>query len=341
MGVRALPRIVEQLVAAGMPPETPAAAVQWGTLPRQRTVIATIASLSARMSAEGLTAPVITVIGPVVSLREQIAWFENRPLFGRRIVVTRARSAPGALSAQLAALGAEVIELPATRIIPLDPSPLRAAIKRLPSYQWVIFTSRNAVELVWGELRHEGLDARALAPAKLAAIGPATAEVLLAHGLAVDVRAERFVAEGLLESFRAREDVHGARVLYAAAEGARDVLPAGLAALGAQVDIVTVYRSAAAMEDAAPVRTSLELGEVDLVTFTSASSVHAFVSAVGLEAARRAPAVSIGPVTTEAAREAGLEVASEATSSTISGLVDAVVRRSAGSSLHAPAPSGA
>jgi uroporphyrinogen III methyltransferase/synthase len=171
----------------------------------------------------------------------------------------------------------------------------------------------------------------------LAAVGPATAEALLAHGLAVDLRAERFVAEGLLESFRAREDMGGARVLYAAAEGARDVLPAGLAAQGAQVEIVAIYRSDAAMEDAVPVRTRLELGEVDLVTFTSASSVHTFVTAVGPEAARRAPAVSIGPVTTEAARGAGLDVAGEATSSTISGLVDAVVRRLARSSLHASA----
>jgi uroporphyrinogen III methyltransferase / synthase len=149
------------------------------------------------------------------------------------------------------------------------------------------------------------------------------------------------VAEGLLESLRAREDVRGAHMLYAAAEGARDVLPTGLAALGAQVDIIALYRNGAAMEDAAPVRARLELGEVDLVTFASASAVHAFVSAVGLEAARRVPAASIGPITTEAAREAGLEVVREATASTISGLVDAVVRALAGSPLQSAASLGA
>jgi uroporphyrinogen III methyltransferase/synthase len=325
MGVRALPRIAEQLVAGGMPPETPAAAIQWGTLARQRTLVATVTTLAHQMAEAKLSAPVITIIGPVVSLHEQVAWFEARPLFGRCIVVTRAHTPLSTLAARLAEAGAEIIEMPATRIVPLDQSPLHAAIDRLPTYDWLVFTSQNAVELFWEALRRHGADSRAFARAKLAAVGPSTAEALFARGLVVDVTPERFVAEGLLDAFGARDDVRGARVLYAAAQGARDVLPTGLSALGAHVDVVPIYRTERVADDMAPVRARLELGEVDLVTFTSASAVHAFVAAVGVEAARRAPAASIGPVTTEAAREAGLEVIAEASESTISGLVDAIV----------------
>jgi uroporphyrinogen III methyltransferase / synthase len=325
MGVRALPRIVEQLVAGGMPPDTPAAAVQWGTLARQRTLVATLTTLAHRMEEAKLSAPVITIIGPVVSLHEQIAWFEARPLFGCRIVVTRAHTPSSTLAARLTEAGAEVIDMPATRIVALDQSPLLAAIRRLPTYEWVVFTSQNAVELFWEALHKQGVDARAFSRAKLAAVGPATADALLDRGLVVDVTPQRFVAEGLLDVFRARDDVRGARVLYAAAEGARDVLPTGLSALGAHVDVVPIYRTERVADDVSPVRSRLELHEVDLVTFTSASAVHAFVATVGIEAARHAPAASIGPVTTEAARDAGLDVRAEASESTIPGLVDAVV----------------
>ena len=326
MGVRALPRIAEQLVAAGMPPDMPAAAVQWGTLRRQRTLFATVTTLAHRMAQLGFDAPVITVVGPVVALHEQVAWFEDRPLFGCRIVVTRARTASSALSAALWDAGAEILELPVTYIVPLDAAPLNRAIAQLAAYGWVIFTSQNAVELFWEALRALGLDARALTRAKVAAVGPATAEALLARGLAVDVTPDRFVAEGLLAALGTRDDVRGMRVLYAAAQGARDVLPRGLSAIGADVDVIPIYRTEQASEDAAPLRIRLERSEVDLVTFTSASAVNAFVAAVGVDAARRAPAAAIGPVTTDAARAAGLHVAVEATKSTIPGLVDAIVQ---------------
>jgi uroporphyrinogen III methyltransferase/synthase len=330
MGVRPLARIAAALIGGGMAGDTPAAAVQWGTWPRQRTVVATLSTLADAAVREGLTAPVITVVGPAVALRERIAWLERRPLFGRRVLVTRAESGASALRGPLVELGADVLELPATRIEPLDPAPLEAALRRLADFQWVALTSVNGVARLWDALIGLGLDARALAGRKLCAVGQVTADALLERGLAVDVVPRRFVAEGVLEALSARDDVAGARVLYVAAEGARDVLPRGLQALGARVETVAVYRTAPDGRGAAAVRRALDAGEVDLVTLTSASSVRGYVDAVGEVAARRAPAASIGPVTTEAARRAGLEVAAEATTSTIAGLVEAVREALAG-----------
>jgi uroporphyrinogen III methyltransferase / synthase len=327
MGVKRLPEIAAALAAGGLPADTPAAAVQWGTYAKQRTVLATLATLAERAEAARLGAPVIVVIGRAVQLREEIAWFDTRPLFGRRVVVTRAAAQAGALSERLRALGADVLEMPATRVEPLDPAPLAAALARLGEYDWMAFTSQNAVRLVWEALRAAGLDARALAGVRVCTVGSATGEALLARGIAVDVVPIRFVAEGVLEALAGRTDVQGARVLYATAEGARDVLPAGLRALGAVVDVVPVYRSAPDGAGAEQLRQALADGAVDLVTFTSASTVHGYVQAVGAELARRAPAASIGPVTSEAARAAGITVAVEAAESTIPGLVAAVAAR--------------
>ena len=196
---------------------------------------------------------------------------------------------------------------------------------QLAEYQWLVFTSQNAVALFWEALRATGRDARALAGVKVCAVGPATADALLDHGIAVDVLPRRFVAEGLLEALRGRGDLHAARVLYATAERARDVLPQGLAACGADVDVVHAYRSAPDAEGAAALRDALGRDGAHLVTFTSASSVHAYVAALGAELARRVPAASIGPVTSEAAHAAGIEVVAEAGESTLEGLVGAVV----------------
>jgi uroporphyrinogen III methyltransferase/synthase len=330
MGVKTLPSIARALIAGGMSKDTPAAAIQWGTYARQRTVSATLDTLSEAIARDGLTAPVITVIGPVAALREEIGWFDRRPLFGRRVVVTRARSQAASLSDRLAAAGAEVVEMPATRIEAADDQPLVAALENVNQYGWIVFTSQNGVRLFWEALRRMGRDARALAGVKIAAVGPATADALLDHGLAVDVSPERFVAEGLLDALRDRRDVSGARVLYAAAEGARELLQEGLEAMGATVDRVTLYRSVPDAAGADELRARLARGEADLVTFTSASSVKAFVDAVGAELAARTPAASIGPITTEAARAAGMDVAIEASRSTIDGLVDAIAEHYAG-----------
>jgi uroporphyrinogen III methyltransferase/synthase len=325
MGVKRLPEIVRALTAAGMSPDTPAAMVEWGTYPRQRTVTATLATLVEAAQRERVSAPSITVIGGVAALRDEIRWFDLRLLYGKRIIVTRARAQASELAARLAALGADVIEAPAIRLEPLANDPLRAALGRLRGYDWAVFTSQNAVQIVWRELRELGLDARALAGVKLVAVGPATAESLLERGLAVDVIPERYVAEGIVESLRGRDDVHGSRVLYPRAEGARDILPTELTAMGAEVDEIPIYRTVPDPEGVRAAREALESGSVDAVTFTSSSTVRYFVDAVGVDAARRARIVSMGPITSDTARALGLTVHLEAPEATIEALVGAVV----------------
>lgn len=214
--------------------------------------------------------------------------------------------------------------MPATCIEPIDSPAIAESIERLGDYRWVIFTSRNAVSLFWNALRASGRDARALAGVRVAAVGPATADALLDVGVATDLSPERFVAEALLDALRDRGEVRGARVLYATAEGARDVLPDGLAELGASVDRVHLYRSVANTSGGDELKGRIASG-VDLVTFTSASSVSAFTDAAGRDAIAGIRAASIGPVTTAAARAIGIDVIVEASDSTIPGLVGAIV----------------
>jgi uroporphyrinogen III methyltransferase/synthase len=325
MGVKTLPRIAAALVAGGMSPDTPAAAVQWGTYARQRSVVATVTTLADAIEREGLDAPVITIIGAVVDLRAEIAWFDRLPLFGRRIVVTRASAQVSGLRDALAALGADVLELPALRVEPLDSAPLREALERPDIYRWIVLTSQNAVSLTWDALRAAGQDARSLAGVRVACVGKSTSDALLGRGLAADVVPSRFVAEAVLEMLAKREDVRGTRVLYVAAEGARDVLPEGLRALGCTVDVVRAYRTVSDGRGAEALRGALESGAVDAVTFASASAVRGFVDAVGEQLSRRAPAVSIGPVTSEAVRAAGISLAAESVEATIPALVSTLV----------------
>ena len=325
MGVRSLGRIVATLRDAGMSPDTPAAAVQWGTRADQRTLVATLSTLEEHVAQAGLEAPVIFVIGGVVALRDEIWWLERRPLFGWRVLVTRAQSPRSSLAQALADAGAEVVEAPATRIEPLDPGCVRGAIAHLDAYDWIVFTSQNGVELFWEALRDSGLDARALAALRVAAVGPATAASLLERGIAVDVTPERFVAEGVLEALAERDDVAGRRVLYVAAEGARDVLPNGLTAMGARVDVTPLYRSLPNESGAEAVRAFVAAAtDRTLAAFTSASAVRAFAEAAG-DARSRVAAASIGPATTAAARDAGLTVCVEAVHSTMPSLVEAIV----------------
>ena len=326
MGVKTLRSIADALIEGGMPGEIPAAAIQWGTLPKQRTVVATLDSLAAKTEEQNLTAPVIIVIGWSVVLRDELNWFEQRTLFGKRIVVTRATQQAPILSDKLRELGADVIEMPATQVARLDLAPLRSAIAGIGDYAWLIFTSQNAVAIFWEQLLGAGRDARALAGVKIAAVGPATAGALLEHGITVDLIPKRFVAEGLLEMMRERDDVAGAKVLYVTAEGARDVLPDGLEQMGADVTVMEAYRSINDGQGAKRLSRAIEAGRVDLVTFTSASSVKAYVDAVGDELALRVPAASIGPQTSEALRGAGIELKHEAEESTIDGLVAAIIR---------------
>lgn len=324
MGVSRLAKIATALIDGGRASETPAAVIEWGTYPRQRTVTATLASLAEVAAREKIIAPSIAIIGDVVKLRGEMRWFDRRPLFGRTIVVTRAREQASHLRAMLEIAGARVIEAPAIRIEALDQGPLYAALGNLASYDWLVVTSRNAVDLLWAAVRELGLDARAFASAKLCAVGPATADALLAHGLAVDVIPDRYVAEGVIEKLRERDDVRGARVLFVRAAGARELLPTALRDMGANVDEVEIYRSVPDLSGLDTLRTALDAGAVDVVTFTSASTVRHFVDALGAERARTVRGASIGPITSDAARELGVPVAIEAVESTIASLVQAI-----------------
>ena len=325
MGVKTLASITDALLKGGMPPEIPAAAIQWGTQPRQRTVVATLETIAAKALEENISSPAITVIGWSVVLRDELSWFEKRPLYGRRIVVTRATQQAQALTQKLRELGADVIEMPATQVARLDLAPLREAIGELSRYQWLILTSQNAVAILWDQLLGEGRDARALAALKIAAVGPATAAALLEHGIAVDVIPQRFVAEGLLEMMRERNDVASKRILYVTAEGSRDVLPQGLREIGAEIHVIEAYRSVLDGQGAERLARAIEAGKLDLATFTSGSAVRGYVDAIGEDLAVQIPAASIGPQTSDALREAGIEVKAEAKESTVDGLVSAVL----------------
>jgi uroporphyrinogen III methyltransferase/synthase len=326
MGMERLNAIAQHLVANGRPAATPVALVQWGTLPRQRTVTGTLGDIAARAAAAGLEAPVVIVVGEVVRLRETLCWFDNRPLFGKRVLVTRSRAQASALSERLAALGAEPVELPAIRILPPDdPGPLDAALMRLDDYAWVILTSANGVAQVFARLAALGRDARAFGRTRLCAIGPATAAALAAHGLRADRVPPEYVAESILAIF-AGESLAGQRVLLPQGDLARDALVVGLEALGATVEPVITYRTLPeTAADPATLRL-IRAGAIDIVTLTSASTARHLVAALDgdLSGLERALVAAIGPITAAAAQDAGLTVGVVAADQTIPGLVAAL-----------------
>jgi uroporphyrinogen III methyltransferase / synthase len=319
MGVKNLPLIAERLIAAGRPPEQPAAVVARGTLPGQRTVTGTLANVAERVREEGLRPPAITVIGEVASLRETLAWVERRPLHGQVVAVTRARAQASGLAARLRGLGAEVVETPAIRI-----EPRAVALPPLEGLALLCLTSPNGVRLLFDALARADLDARALAGVTVAAIGPGTARALEQHGVRADVVPERFVAEGLLEALEGLA-LEGKRVLVARAAEARDVLPDTLRERGAQVELLSLYDTVA--EHLSPAQVEA-LARVTHVTFTSSSTVRFFLSAGG-EVPDGARIVSIGPVTSATAGELGLRVDVEAERHDVDGLVEALVRDAA------------
>ena len=320
MGIKKLLLIAERLTAAGRDPGGPVAVVERGTHPGQRTIVDTLAGIAARIEAEEVRPPAITVIGPVAELRETIAWLERRPLHGEVVAVTRARAQASGLAARLRELGAEVVETPAIRIQPRPlEGELRQAIERIEEYSLVCLTSPNGVRLLFDGLGEHGRDARALAPATIAAIGPGTAAELARHGIRADVVPERFVAEALVEALES-VPVEGRRVLVARAAEARDVLPEAMRARGAEVDDVALYETVAEPLTEAE-RAGLE--RATYVTFTSSSTVR-FLAESGARPGPGARIVSIGPVTSATAEQHGLTVDVEAERHDIDGLVDAL-----------------
>jgi uroporphyrinogen III methyltransferase/synthase len=374
MGVKTLPDTVRRLVEAGRSSDTPVAVIRWGTTPEQQTVTGTLADIVDRAEEAGITPPAITVVGEVVRLRETISWFEQRPLFGKRVLITRTRKQASVLAKLLADEGAIPIELPSIEIQPsYDEAAVEDAIEALGAgeYAWTVFTSANAVEIWMGLVQEGGYDARLFGHSNVAAIGPATARKLAAYGIIPDLVPEEFVAEGIVTelgkrlrpgkrpiAFAPLEDADeeeaidasidalfqeevvsrregqsagggkrkAVRILVPRAEGARPELIEGLTAAGAKVDEVTLYRAVVPSDAPVEALEMLRRGEIDIVTFTSSSTVGNLVAMLnGSDEALEQPVIAaIGPITAETARELGLRVDVEAAQHTVDGLVMAL-----------------
>lgn len=332
MGMGRLAGITERLIAGGRPADQPAAAVQWGTTPRQRRLVSTLGELPEAVIAAGLGSPAVVVVGPVAALASSIGWLERRPLLGKRIVVTRSRLQASALSERLRALGAEVIELPAIRIAALPEGPAEAElVDGVATRTHLVFTSVNGVDEFFARLEARGQDARRLSSdTTVVAIGPATADRLRAHGVRADLVPERFVAEGILDAM-SHVDLGDASVLVARARGSRPDLVDGLRRRGARVDELLLYE--AVPERATPAQVEAAL-TADIITFTASSTVTAFMGLLDdAERGRVASGprvVSIGPITSATARAEGLTVHVEAAAHTIPGMTDALLADLAG-----------
>lgn len=340
MGVKNLGHISERLIEAGKSGDTPAAVIMWGTTASQEMVIGILKDIASKVEEAGLKAPAITVVGDVVSLADELAWFTKKSLFGKRVVVTRARSQASALSDKLYALGAEPIEFPTIKIAPPSSfDPLDEAIKDIldsqiqtphpkPIFDWIILTSANGAKAFMERLNHLGGDLRDLSGIKLAAIGPATAGELAAYNLMADLIPTEFVAEAVAEALK-KENISGARVLIARAEEARDLLITELEAAGALVTVAPAYKTVIDGEGADRLKGLMERGQIDIVTFTSSSTVKNFSkllegSNLG-ELLKGVTIASIGPITSSTAIELGLKVGIEAKEYTIDGLIKALI----------------
>jgi uroporphyrinogen III methyltransferase/synthase len=324
MGVERIDAIAQEMMKQGASPELPVALIRWATTGRQETLTGTLGNIARRVAENGFEAPAVAVFGDVVALRENLKWYEGRPLSGKRIVVTRTRRQASELSDRLRALGADVIELPTIRIEP--PTDLREfaeLVQDAHGYDWIVFTSPHGVEAFFDLFFKLYDDAREIGAVKIAAIGPATAQRVKDFHLHVDLQPEEFVAEAVVREFHKQGDMENLRILLARAEKARDVLPKQLSSLGAIVDEAFAYRTVAETRDNTGARRRLLEDGADLITFTSSSTVENFL-ALDLPWPKRMQVASIGPVTSKTARERGLKVAVEAHRHDITGLVEAI-----------------
>jgi uroporphyrinogen III methyltransferase / synthase len=329
MGVKNLPHIVRQLTTHGKPSSTPVALGRWGTTPRQQTVIGTLETIVQEVKAAGLKAPAIIIVGEVVSLRPSLKWFEGRPLMGKTIVVTRAREQASDLVSRLSDLGADCFECPTIKVMPPeDVAPLDRAIRNISTYHWLIFTSVNAVSAFFERLFALGNDARALGHIRTAAIGPATADKLLAYGIGSDIVPENYQGESVAVAF-AGEDVRGKHILLPRAEEARPVIPRELSKMGALVKEVTVYRTLQDRRNVDQLMDLLKERRTDMITFTSSSTAKNFKALFTPDDFKTltadVPVAAIGPVTADTATALGMKVALTAESYTIPGLCDAIL----------------
>lgn len=330
MGVKNLPRITSQLVAHGMHPDTPVALIRWGTTPQQQTVTGTLSTIEEQVKVAGLKAPAIIVVGHVVSLRKTMKWFENRPLLGKRIVITRAREQASDLVNHLTDLGAECLEVPTIQVIPPDDfESLDTAIENLSTYDWLIFTSVNGVNTFFDRLFAKGMDVRSLHHLQTAVIGPATSERLFNFGIKSDIIPESYRAESVVEAFD-KIDTKDKKILLPRAAQARPILPVELSRMGAVVDEIIAYRTKAVYDNADFLLKQLKERKIDIITFTSSSTVknfHALIPPKDLKSLMENVTIaSIGPITADTARVLGFDVHITAESFTIPGLCEAILK---------------
>lgn len=327
MGVENIEKISSQLIANGRSAATPAAVIRWGTHPEQRTLITTLGEAAADVARTGMKPPAIFLVGEVVKLRSELQWYDNKPLFGKTVVVTRARTQASALTAKLEAEGAKVIEVPAIKIVPpADIAPLDKAIAEIDTYKWLVLTSANGVDSFFEHLKAAGKDTRALGRLKVAAIGSATAKQLEGYGVIADLVPSEYKAENLAEEL-AGQIAAGEKILVARAKVAREVLIERLRALGAVVDVVTAYETVADCQNKEELLEALAAAEDVVVTFTSSSTVTNLLEVLGQDKSllEKAALASIGPITSATLVKNGLTPAIEAKEYTIDGLTEAIL----------------
>lgn len=329
MGMTSLPELLQGLQKYGQSENTPAAAIQWATTGKQRSVFGTVGTLAKQVKQKQLGAPAVIVIGNVVSEHNSLNWFEKLPLFNKRIVVTRTRKQAGGLVKKLQLLGADVIELPTIKIeAPTDKRQFAELVVDVHSYEWLIFTSPNGVDKFFEAFFAVYSDIRSMGGARIAAIGPATAAKLKAHGLGIDVLPEKSVAEGLIQAFKSSQDQFGSlehrTMLWVRAENSRDVIAKELSSMQAIVDECIAYKTVPDTEDTSGAQAILKSEGADIITFTSSSTVENFFK-LGLEWPKNCLAASIGPITSKTLEAHGISPAINAASYDIDGLVQAII----------------
>ncbi len=328
MGIKNLPNIVNQLVKHGRSEDTPVAVIRWGTTTQQKTITGTLANIVEK--AKDIKPPAITIVGEVVNLRDQLNWFESRPLFGKTIIVTRSRDQASEFSEQLIELGANVLEYPTINITsPDDFGPLDRELENLDSTDWLIFTSVNGVDAFFNRIFELGRDVRDLKGVKICSIGPSTTERIKGFHVSIDCQPPKYVAESVVEALKKVEEIKGKRFLMPRTDIARSYIPEELEKMGAEVSDIIAYKTVLATDGDNIVLDKLKDGEVDIVTFTSASTVKNFVKIIGednLAAFKNnVQFASIGPITNDSAEEMNIDISIKAEEYTIPGLVQAIV----------------
>ena len=327
MAVKNIERVTSRLIENGKSPDTPVAVVRWGTRADQRTHISTLGTVATDIKDLEIRPPAVVVIGEVVRLRESLMWFEKKPLFGQRVLLTREHTSA---IERLEELGAEIIQFPTIKIVPPESwSDLDRAVQSIRSYHWIVFTSQNAIKWFFHRYYELGKDIRDLHGIKICAVGKKTADAIRQMGIRVDLVPEKFRAEGLIEAFGGKGSVKGLRILFPRAEIAREVFPQKMRELGAEVDVVTTYRAVKPSTHAKRLKRFLTEGRITIATFTSGANFNNFCEMIGddaLELLRDVAIAAIGPVTKKAIEEKGLTVKIMPEESTMEALVDEIIR---------------